>query len=186
GSGRTALALTAAEASGEGTLLLAPRRAAAGRLRDALAVHGAGQVRAMTPPALGHAITRAQALRRGLAEPTRPTAAEQDALLPELLAQREGWHLDVAPGARQLPSFRTELRALITRAAELGLAPADLEALGHERARPAWLDAAALLRDYLGVLDLEASAALDAGPRLDSGALVRRAVRLLADPTTPP
>src|SRR5699024_2908564 len=32
----------------------------------------------------------------------------------------------------------------------------------------------------------EASAALDAGPRLDSGALVRRAVRLLADPTTPP
>src|SRR5699024_993326 len=96
------------------------------------------------------------------------------------------WHLEVDPGARQLPSFRTELRDLITRAAELGLAPADLEALGHERARPAWLDAAALLRDYLGVLDLEASAALDAGPRLDSGALVRRAVRLLADPTTPP
>src|SRR5699024_4676501 len=135
---------------------------------------------------LGHAITRAQALRRGLGEPTLVTGAEQDALLAELIAQREGWHLEVDPGARRLPSFRTELRDLITRAAELGLAPADLEALGHERARPAWLDAAALLRDYLGVLDLEASAALDAGPRLDSGALVRRAVRLLADPTTPP
>ena len=186
GSGRTALALAAAEASGEGTLLLAPRRSAAGGLRDALAVHGTGQVRAMTPPALGHAITRAHALRRGLGEPTLVTGAEQDALLAELIAQRESWHLEVDPGARQLPSFRTELRDLITRAAELGLAPADLETLGQERARPAWLDAAALLRDYLGVLDLEASAALDAGPRLDSGALVRRAVRLLADPTTPP
>ncbi|MDN5820565.1 MAG: AAA family ATPase, partial [Brachybacterium sp.] len=45
GSGRTALALTAADASGPGTLLLAPRRAAAGRLRDALAVRGTGEVR---------------------------------------------------------------------------------------------------------------------------------------------
>src|SRR5699024_10413397 len=171
GSGRTALALAAAEASGEDTLLLAPRRAAAGRLRDALAVHGSGRVRAMTPPALGHALLRAQALRAGLGEPTLVTGAEQDALLAELIAQREHWHLEVDPGARQLPGFRTELRDLITRAAELGLAPADLEALGRDRARPAWLDAAALLRDYLGVLDLEASAALDAGPRLDSGAL---------------
>lgn len=182
GSGRTALALAAAEASGPGTLLLAPRRAAAGRLRDALAVHGTGEVRAMTPPALGHAIVRAQALRRGLGEPTLVTGAEQDALLVELIAQRERWHLDVDPGARSLPGFRTELRDLITRAAELGLGPGELESLGRERGRPAWLDAAALLRDYLGVLDLEASAALDAGPRLDSGAVVRRAVHLLADP----
>ncbi|ATG52473.1 DNA helicase [Brachybacterium vulturis] len=186
GSGRTALALTAAEASGEGTLLLAPRRAAAGRLRDALAVHGTGEVRAMTPPALGHAIARADALRRGLGEPTLVTGAEQDALLAELIAQRERWHLEIDPGARSLPSFRTELRDLITRAAELGLGPTELAALGHEHGRPAWLDAAALLRDYLGVLDLEASAALDAGPRLDSGALVRRAADLLADPATPP
>lgn len=185
GSGRTALALTAAEVSGEGTLLLAPRRVAAGRLRDALAVHGSGQIRAMTPPALGHAITRADALRRGLGAPTLVTGAEQDALLTELIAQREGWHLDVDPGARTLPGFRTELRDLITRATELGLTPSELESLGRDRGRPAWRDAAALLRDYLGVLDLEASAALDAGPRLDSGALVRRAVRLLADPQTP-
>ena len=185
GSGRTALALAAAERTGEGTLLLAPRRTAAGRLRDALAVHGAGEARAMTPPALGHALVRADALRRDLGEPTLVTGAEQDALLAELIAQREAWHLEVDPGARTLPGFRTELRDLITRAAELGLAPADLEELGHERGRPAWADAAAILRDYLGVLDLEASAALDAGPRLDSGALVRRAVRLLADPSTP-
>ena len=185
GSGRTALALAAAEASGEGTLLLAPRRHAAGRLRDALAVHGQGLVRAMTPPALGHAVLRADSLRRGRGEPTLVTGAEQDALLAELISLRESWHLEVDPGARTLPGFRTELRDLITRAGELGLTPAALEDLGRERGRPAWQDAAALLRDYLGVLDLEASAALDAGPRLDSGALVRRAARLLADPLTP-
>ncbi|MGO3211288.1 MAG: DNA helicase, partial [Brachybacterium sp.] len=116
GSGRTSLALAAAELSGEGTLLLAPRRVAAGRLRDALAVHGSGQIRAMTPPALGHAITRADALRRGLGAPTLVTGAEQDALLAELIAQRESWHLDVDATARTLPGFRTELRDLITRA----------------------------------------------------------------------
>ncbi|MGP5709867.1 PD-(D/E)XK nuclease family protein [Brachybacterium alimentarium] len=183
-SGRTALALAAAARAGERTLLLAPRRLAAGRLRDALAVHGAGEVRAMTPPALGHAIARADALARGLGEPTLVTGAEQDALLAELIAGRDGWNLEVDPGARTLSGFRTELRDLITRATELGLTPTDLDRLGRERSRPAWCDAAAILRDYLGVLDLEASAALDAGPRLDSGGLVRRAARLLEDPRT--
>src|SRR5699024_6314995 len=46
GSGRTALALAAAERTGEGTLLLAPRRTAAGRLRGAPARRG----RARPPP----------------------------------------------------------------------------------------------------------------------------------------
>ncbi len=183
-SGRTTLALAAAAQAGERTLLLAPRRHAAGRLRDALAVQGAGEVRAMTPPALGHALLRADALSRGLGEPNLVTGAEQDSLLAELIAGRESWNLEVDPGARTLPGFRTELRDLITRATELGLAPGDLDRLGRERGRPAWCDAAAILRDYLGVLDLEASAALDAGPRLDSGGLVRRAVRLLEDPRT--
>src|SRR5699024_7752965 len=59
------------------------------------------------------------------------------------------------------------------------LTPSRLEQLGRDRSRPAWRDAAAILRDYLGVLDLESAAALDAGPRLDSGALVRRAAALL-------
>ena len=182
GSGRTALALAAADAAGEEALLIAPRRLAAGRLRDALAVRGRGGARAMTPPALAHAIARADALRRGLGEPTLVTGAEQDALLAELIAERSTWHLAVDAAARTLPGFRTELRDLITRAGELGLGPAALEALGREHDRPAWRDAAALLRDYLGVLDLEASAALDAGPRLDSGALVRRAATLLGVP----
>lgn len=178
-AGRTALALAAA-ATGEPVLLLAPRRAAAARLRDALAVHGAREARVLTPAALGFALVRSDATRRGLGEPTLVTGADQDALLAELIAQRTDWHLEVDPAARTLPGFRTELRDLVTRATELGLRPDDLEELGRRRGRPAWRDAAALLRDYLGVLDLEAATALDAGPRLDSGGLVRRAARLVA------
>ncbi|GAB4096607.1 UrvD/REP family ATP-dependent DNA helicase [Brachybacterium horti] len=178
-AGRTALALAAA-ATGDPVLLLAPRRAAAARLRDALAVHGAREARVMTPAALGFALVRSDATRRGLGEPTLVTGADQDALLAELIAQRTDWHLEVDPAARTLPGFRTELRDLVTRATELGLGPDDLEELGRRRGRPAWRDAAALLRDYLGVLDLEAATALDAGPRLDSGGLVRRGARLVA------
>ena len=96
----------AAAASGERTLLLAPRRHAAGRLRDALAVQGAGEVRAMTPPALGHAICRVPTpCSRGLGEPTLVTGAEQDSLLAELIAGRESWNLEVDPGARCLPEL---------------------------------------------------------------------------------
>lgn len=184
-SGRTALALAAAAQSGQGTLLLAPRRTAAAHLRDALALHGATSVQVMTPPALGFAVLRAQALAVSRGEPTLVTGAEQDALLGDLIAQREHWHLEVDPAARSLPGFRTELRDVLSRASELGLGPAQLEDLGHLHDRPAWRDAAAVLRDYLGVLDLESVAALDAGPRLDAGSLVRRAATLVARAEVP-
>lgn len=179
GSGRTTLALSAAAAAGADGLLLSPRRSAAAWLRDGLAASRAGETAVMTPAALGYAVLRAEALGQGRGEPTLVTGAEQDALLGELIAAREHWHLDVEPAARTLPGFRTELRDVITRASELGLTPSRLEQLGRDRSRPAWRDAAAILRDYLGVLDLESAAALDAGPRLDSGALVRRAAALL-------
>src|SRR5690625_3612676 len=179
GSGRTTLARSAAAAAGADGLLLSPRRSAAAWLRDGLAASGAGETAVMTPAALGYAVLRAEALGQRRGEPTLVTGAEQDALLGELIAAREHWHLDVEPAARTLPGFRTELRDVITRASELGLTPSRLEQLGRDRSRPAWRDAAAILRDYLGVLDLESAAALDAGPRLDSGALVRRAAALL-------
>lgn len=194
GGGRTALALTAAAQGasvspaaepGRDVLLVAPRRTAASRLRDSLAVHGAPGVRVVTPPALGYAILRSHALASGRGEPSLVTGADQDTLLSDLIAARTHWHLEVEPAARTLPGFRTELRDLLTRAAELGLGPTDLERLGIEHGRPAWRDAAAVMRDYLGVLDLESAAALDAGPRLDSGALVRRAARLVATGQVP-
>ena len=192
GSGRTALALTAALEAGARAaaggpdappvLLLSPRRGTAAPLRDAVALAGAaGHVRVSTPAALAFSLVRADALSRGRGEPSLVTGAEQDALLGELIAVHEPWHLELDAASRALPGFRTELRELITRAGELGLGPAELEDLGARRDRPAWRDAAALLRAYREVLALEAATALDAGPRLDSGDIVRSAAQILRE-----
>lgn len=192
GSGRTSLVLTAAlaaaRAAGAGpaplgteeTLVLVARRAPADALRDAVALAGAAaSVRVATPAAYAFSVVRAESRERGTGEPTLVTGAEQDALLADLIAQRPDWAVEVEPAARTLPGFRAELRDVITRAEELGLLPRDLRALAAQRGRAAWFDAAALLEDYLDVLDLQSASALDAGPRLDSGALVRRAADLL-------
>src|SRR5690625_7953311 len=89
----------------------------------------------MTPASIGNAVLRAEALGQRRGEPTLVTGAEQDALLGELIAAREHWHLDVEPAARTLPGFRTELRDVITRASELGLTPSRLEQLGRSEER---------------------------------------------------
>lgn len=181
GSGRTRLALSAALRH-EGSLLLVPRRTASSALRDAVAHAGAAaRVRVATPAAYGYAVVREAALREGRGEPALVTGADQDALLRDLIAATSRWEVPLEPGTRALPGFRDELRDVVTRATELGLVPAQLEALAARRDRPAWRDAARILRLYLDVLDLEAGAALDAGPRHDSGAMVRRAADLLAD-----
>ncbi|UYG16792.1 PD-(D/E)XK nuclease family protein [Brachybacterium huguangmaarense] len=182
GSGRTRLALTAAlEASGAEVLLLSPRRASAGLLRDAVAqAGGVSRVRVATPAAYGFSVVRAAAARDGRGEPTLVTGAEQDALVRDLISSVETWEVDVDAATRTLPGFRAELRDVISRANELGLLPADLEHLAARRGRTAWWDAAHVLRLYLDVLDLEAAAALDAGPRHDAGAMVRRAAEIVA------
>src|SRR5699024_9700106 len=83
--------------TGPDGLLLSPRRSAAAWLRDGLAASGAGETAVMTPAALGYAVLRAEALGQRRGEPTLVTGAEQDALLGELIAAREHWHLDVEP-----------------------------------------------------------------------------------------
>ncbi|MDO5661905.1 MAG: DNA helicase, partial [Brachybacterium sp.] len=192
GSGRTRLALTAAVRAADSTaspaggtagkvLLLAPRRAATAPLRDAVAHLGKGeQIQVGTPAGFGFTVIRAQSITEGTGEPTLVTGADQDQLVRDLVAARQAWHLPVEAATRTLPGFRAELRDVLSRAIELGIGPDRLAALAEERSRPAWADAADILRDYLDVLDLEASGALDAGPRLDSGALVRRAAALIS------
>ncbi len=180
GSGRTRLALTAA-LEHPGSVLLAPRRSSAGLLRDAIALSGAvGGSRASTPAGLAFAVVREAAARAGRGEPTLVTGADQDALLRDLIAATDDWEVPLDPATRRLPGFRDELRDIVSRAVELGLLPRDLRELSVRRDRPAWRDAARILRGYLDVLDLEASAALDAGPRYDSGRMVREAARLVA------
>ena len=74
------------QAHGGEVLLMAPRRATAAHLRDALAAHGTPGVRVATPAALGYSVLRAAALAAGRGEPSLVTGAEQDALLADLIA----------------------------------------------------------------------------------------------------
>lgn len=185
-SGRTTAALAAADmpradptntAAGSEVIVLAPRRSLASHLQNILGAHSRAHVRVMTPAAFAFALIRDAEVYAGRPEPSLVTGAEQDALLAELISARTRWHLKADPAARQLPGFRTQLRETVTRAGDLGLTPRRLAELGELHARPAWVDAADLLEDYLGVLDLESATALDAGRRLDSGSLVRQAAR---------
>lgn len=185
GSGCTALALEAALGARD-CVVLAPRRATADRLRDAVAAAGrADSVRAVTPAGLSFAVVREAARRAGRGEPTLVTGADQDALLRELIAAAGRWRVRIDPAAQGLQGFRDEVRDLVSRATELGLRPEDLHRLARERGRPAWSDAAEILRGYLDVLDLEARSALDAGPRFDVGRMIREAATIIAGGSSP-
>jgi superfamily I DNA/RNA helicase/RecB family exonuclease len=91
------------------------------------------------------AVLRAQAVQYGDPPPRLLSGPEQDAMVRELLAG------DVSEGARDwperlrpalgLPGFANELRDLLLRATERGLAPEDLLELGREQGRDEWIAA---------------------------------------------
>ncbi len=195
GTGKTTVALETVAAAVEGgtdpgaVLLLAATRRAAGDLRDRLSarLRQAGASPAVrTPAGLAFAVLRARAQARGEPAPTLVSGPEQDLVLAELLAGHaagEGvpldWPAEVPPAALGLRAFRDELRDLFMRAAERGLAPAELAALGRRLGRPVWQTAATLYQEYLDVTSL-AVATPDRGARFDPAALIDEAAATLA------
>nr|WP_308011861.1 ATP-dependent DNA helicase [Streptomyces acidipaludis] len=143
--------------------------------------------RAVTFHSFCHALVRAQQGAGGsglFAEPLRLLSGpEQDLVVRELLAgqaalARQGrarvrWPNDLraALGTR---GFADEVRAVLARTRELGLAPGDLAAFARRAGRPDWLAAAAFLQEYLDVTDLQGV--------VDYTELVHRAVRLIERP----
>ncbi len=194
GTGRTTVALEAAAAAVEAglapddVLVLAASRRSAGELRDRLAVRlgrTAGRPLVQTPAAVAFAVLRARAGALGEPPPVLVSGPEQDLALAELLAGHASgevpgpdWPAGVPAEARTARAFRDELRDLLMRAAERGLAPADLAALGRRHGRPAWTAAAAVYAEYLDVMAL-AAATPDAGERLDPAVVVDAAVAAL-------
>ena len=190
GTGKTLVAVeavvraVAAGTSPERVMVLAPTRMAAADLRDrvSLAVNrptGVPLVR--TPSSLAFSILATRAAERDEPLPSLITGAEQDVVLRELIAGHldgavagPDWEGIIAPGARELPGFREELRNLMNRAAEADVEPGDLAALGERAGRPEWVQAAAVYREYLEVLQLR-SGPSDAGVRFDHAAIVARA-----------
>ncbi|WP_062518641.1 UrvD/REP family ATP-dependent DNA helicase [Demequina silvatica] len=204
GAGRTTLAAALAlEAARRGMdpdrlLVLSATREGAARLRDRVSLGldrpvGAPVVR--TAASAAHAILTAHATALGDPPPVLVTGAEQDQILRELLeGHRAGlgsvpdWGGAVPLEATGLAGFRAELRDLLMRASEAGLAPGDLAALGDATDRPEWKAAAAVMEEYDAILGWR-SVTPDQGARFDPAVVVAQAADVLADwdaPGEPP
>lgn len=195
GTGKTTVAVesvAAAVARGDlapqDVLVLSASRRSAADLRDRLSARlqlTSGQAMVRTASSAAFAILRARAGLLGEPAPTLISGPEQDLLLAELLAgHAEGDGVPVAwpPGvpveALGLRAFRDELRDLLMRAAERGLAPVDLAELGESHGRSAWVAAAVVYQEYLDVTVLRA-ATPDVGARYDPAVVVEEAAEAL-------
>ena len=191
GTGKTTVALEAVVAAGlepQDVLVLAASRRLAADLRERLAArwpHTAARPLVQTPAAAAFAVLRARAAARGDPPPVLVSGPEQDQVLAELLAGHaagEGvpiaWPEAIRPDALTLRAFRDELRDLLMRAAERGLAPDELARLGRERGRAEWVAAARLYEEYLDVMWLRTGTP-DVGARLDPAVVVDEAARAL-------
>ncbi|HEY2764069.1 MAG TPA: ATP-dependent DNA helicase [Pseudonocardiaceae bacterium] len=185
----------------EQVLVLTSSRRAAGDLRERiieqLAAGGASptvrEPLVRTVHSYAFALLRLQAARDELPPPRLLSGPEQDVVVRELLAG------DLEAGARTWPSrlrpalglsaFAAELRDLLMRAAERGLGPEDLIALGRAADRAEWVAAGKFFRSYEQVMLLRGSVGTIApqatSPALDAAELVSSALLVLdTDPET--
>ncbi len=107
------------------------------------------------------AVLRLAAQRAGGPPPRLVTSAEQDAIIAELLAGEiadgaDGWPAELR-AALGTAGFAAELRELLTRCAERGVDPQQLERVGRLSGRPEWVAAGRFARGYEQVMLLRAA-----------------------------
>lgn len=182
----TTLAALAGGLAAADVLVLAATRRAAADLRDRVAARLPDGERpaVRTAASLAFAVLRTRAALLGRPAPLLVSGPEQDLALAELLAghavgdgRDPRWPHDVRL-ATGLRAFRGHLRDLLMRAAERGLTPADLAAVGRDQGRDEWVAAARVYAEYLDTLVLR-QATPDAGARLDPAVVVDEAVGAL-------
>ncbi|MFD4787437.1 ATP-dependent helicase [Streptomyces sp. NPDC058459] len=170
----------------ERILVLTFSRKAAVELRDRMArrMGAARAPRATTFHSYCYALVRAHQDGDRFAQPLRLLSGpEQDVTVRELLAgqpelERLGlthvrWPDDLR-ACLTTRGFADEVRAVLARSRELGLAPGALDAFARRSGRPDWRAAAAFLAEYLDVIDLQGV--------IDYAELVHRAVLLAHRP----
>ncbi len=171
----------------EQILVLTFSRKAAAELRSRITARVARTIReplARTFHSYAYGVLRRAALLRGEAPPRLLTAAEQDAVVAELLRgdlAEEGavrWPESLTP-ALTTAGFRTELRELLLRATERGIGADVLEAWGRELGHDAWVHAAAFQEQYEAVTAFSTAGRGDASG-YDPAELVRAAIAELA------
>ncbi|MBW4719330.1 ATP-dependent helicase [Saccharothrix obliqua] len=128
------------------------------------------------------AVLRARATAAGEPAPRLLSGPEQHAVVRELLAGdvslgAPAWPERLRP-ALPLPGFAHELRDLLLRATERGLAPEDLIALGHAHGRDEWVAAGRFGEQYEQV-NLLSGAGLGVAESYDAAELVGGALLVL-------
>ncbi len=169
----------------EQLLVLTFSRRAARELRERitarLGIASAGPA-AWTFHAFCYALVREHQSPELYAEPLRLLSGpEQDVALRELLRGSLDLGRVWPPTLRACLSTRglaQEVRALFSRARELGLEPADLGVVARREGREDWAALASFFAEYLHVLDAQGC--------LDYAELVSRAVLLAEDPRSGP
>ncbi|MEV4647180.1 ATP-dependent DNA helicase [Saccharopolyspora sp. NPDC049357] len=170
--------------SPENVLVLTSSRRAASWMRTEITrlLTGSGEdVRTAPEPLVrtvhsyAFAVLRLQAVRDELPPPQLLNGPDQDALVRELLEGdvEQGapdWPEPLQP-ALTVPGFAEELRDLLLRAAERGVDPDRLIALGREHGRPEWVAAGRFGRQYEQVTLLRGAGGSQA-PALDAAELV--------------
>lgn len=196
GSGRTTLATELAVRRVENgiaadkVLVVSASRAAAARMRLDLAARlqrTASQPLARSAAATAFAIVRAWAVANHEPPPVLVSGPEQDAVLAELIEGHlagEGaqpqWPETIPVESLRLTGFRAELRDLLMRAAEYGLSPDELTALGHRYSYQPWIAGGTVYDEYLNVT-AQRWATPDAGQRFDAAGIVDSAANILAN-----
>jgi superfamily I DNA/RNA helicase/RecB family exonuclease len=110
------------------------------------------------------AVLRLAAQRAGGPPPRLVTSAEQDAIIAELLAGEmadgpnatTAWPAELR-AALCTAGFAAELRELLTRCAERGVDPTQLQRLGRLHGRPEWVAAGQFAHNYEQVMLLRAA-----------------------------
>ena len=163
-------------------LLLTFSRRAAAELRDRIAARLGRTIReplARTFHSYAFGLLRGEAVLHDQPMPRLLAGPEQDLLIRDLLRGdveefgATSWPALLRP-ALLTRGFAQELRDLLLRAAERGLDPRALSALGRRNGRDDWVAAARFARQYTAVTALRPEA-----PAYDPAELVRAAVDLL-------
>ncbi|HEX5401199.1 MAG TPA: ATP-dependent DNA helicase [Pseudonocardiaceae bacterium] len=194
GTGKTTLAADVVadrimnrHADPEQVLVLTANRRAAIALRAAISrrigaatpmtgLRGSREPLVRTVHSYAFGVLRLQATLHGTRPPQLLSGPDQDVLVRELLAGEVedgagGWPERLRP-ALEVPGFADELRDLLLRAAERGIGPEDLIAMGHQHKRPEWVAAGGFWVRYEEVTLLRGGSA----PVMDAAELVTSAL----------
>ncbi|MGA1688682.1 MAG: PD-(D/E)XK nuclease family protein [Pontimonas sp.] len=194
GSGKTTLlverlvALHQSGISPDRLMIVTPSRSQASRVRDvvglSLGTTTAG-ARAQSLQAFAFALVSAHHRAHGLAEPdlvkARVVDRDSEDLLKGHIDDQSGpqWPEPLGDMVRTTPTFRTELREWMARAAEHGITTERAQELAERHSKPEWL-AAAQFRDEL--VAVMASARPGA---FGSAEIVRRATQIVREALPP-